>query len=48
MKIALGCDHGGEILREEITAYVRSLGHEVVEYFPKGEESKDYPIYGKK
>lgn len=48
MKMALGCDYGGEILREEIATYVRDLGHEVVEYFPQGGDCKDYPTMEKK
>lgn len=47
MKIAIGCDHGGDNLRPIIAEYLQELGHDVIEYSPKSGESTDYPQYGK-
>lgn len=45
MRIAIGADHGGLRLKEEITALIRELGHEVVDYGCDCEASVDYPDY---
>jgi ribose 5-phosphate isomerase B len=47
MKIAIGCDHGGDNLRPIIAEYLQELGHDVIEYSPNSGESTDYPQYGK-
>lgn len=48
MKIAIGNDHAAVALKNEIKAYVESLGHEVVNYGTDSDESCDYPVYGEK
>lgn len=48
MKIGIGNDHTSVDMKQEITAYLESLGHEVVNYGTDGRESCDYPLYGKK
>lgn len=48
MKIAIGCDHGGYELKEEIKKYIESKGAEVVDYGTHSEASVDYPEYGLK
>lgn len=43
MKIAIGCDHGGLHLKQEITELVTTLGHEVEDFGTHSTESCDYP-----
>lgn len=45
MKIALGTDHAGYLLKECIKTYLKELGHEVVDYGCYSEESVHYPTY---
>lgn len=40
MKIAIGCDHGGDNLRPIIAEYLQELGHDVIEYSPKSGEHR--------
>lgn len=48
MKIGIGNDHSAVEMKNEITAFMESLGHEVVNYGTDSAESCDYPIYGEK
>ena len=48
MRIGIGNDHSAVEMKEEITKYVESLGHEVVNYGTDSTESCDYPVYGEK
>jgi ribose 5-phosphate isomerase B len=49
MKLAIGCDHGGFELKEEILKFIRTVANiEVSDLGPAGKESVDYPDYGKK
>lgn len=43
MKIAIGCDHGGLHLKQEIKELVTTLGHEVEDFGTHSTESCDYP-----
>ena len=43
MKIAMGCDHGGFVLKNEIVPFLVSAGHEVHDVGCYSEESVDYP-----
>ena len=45
MKIAIGSDHGGFVLKEEIRAELEAWGHEVIDFGCKSDESTDYPQY---
>jgi ribose 5-phosphate isomerase B len=45
MKIAMGCDHAAYQLKEQVKAYVESLGHEVHDFGTFDESSVDYPDY---
>ncbi|GJM71905.1 ribose 5-phosphate isomerase B [Paenibacillus macerans] len=47
MKIAIASDHVGLELKPVISAYVKELGHELVDYGPQSPERTDYPRYGK-
>lgn len=46
LKIALGCDHGGLELKEEIFKYLKAEGYEVVDAGTSSQESCHYPVYG--
>ncbi|MFP3903895.1 MAG: ribose 5-phosphate isomerase B [Armatimonadota bacterium] len=48
MKIAVGFDHGGVVLRDTVIRTLRSLGHEVVDFGTDSEASVDYPDYAEK
>lgn len=45
MKIAIGCDHGGYELKEEIVALLKNMGHEVVNLGTDGPDSVNYPDF---
>ncbi len=45
MKIAIGCDHGGFELKEEISALLESMGHEVVNLGTNSPVSVNYPDF---
>ena len=46
--IALGCDHGGYRLKQEIIKYLEDKKIAYKDYGCYSEESCDYPVYGKK
>ena len=48
MKIAIGNDHAGTALKFEIMEYVKSLGHEVINFGTDTNDSCDYPEFGEK
>ena len=48
MRIAIGCDHGGIVLKPAVVEYLRSNGHEVVDFGSYDGERVDYPIYAEK
>ena len=43
--VALGADHGGLKLKESLKAYVRELGHEVIDCGTSSTEAVDYPDF---
>ena len=45
MKIAVGSDHGGVELKEEIKKYLAQEGYEVKDFGTNSNESCDYPDY---
>ncbi|MBI1787740.1 MAG: ribose 5-phosphate isomerase B [Acidobacteria bacterium] len=45
MKIALGADHAGFLLKERLKEKLRQSGHEVVDHGAHSEESVDYPDF---
>lgn len=47
MIIALGSDHGGYELKEEIKSFLLEMGHEVLDLGTNSKESVNYPVYGK-
>ena len=48
MKIAIGCDHGGIVLKPAVIKALTELGAEVVDLGTYDESSVDYPVYGLK
>ena len=46
MKIAIGSDHGGYDLKEQVKGWLQELGHEVEDVGCHGRESCDYPDFG--
>jgi len=45
MKIAMGADHGGYELKEEIKKHILELGFEVTDFGPLSSDSVDYNEY---
>jgi len=43
--VALGADHGGFRLKESLKAYLRELGHEVIDCGTSSTEAVDYPDF---
>jgi len=49
MKLAIGADHGGLELKQEVVQYLRTLKNiEVSDFGTATKDSVDYPDYGKK
>ena len=48
MKISIGSDHAGFEQKQQMVAYLRGLGHEVIDRGPETEERVDYPDYAVK
>ena len=46
MKIALGADHAGFLLKEQLRAYLVARGHDVLDLGTSSTESVDYPDFG--
>jgi RpiB/LacA/LacB family sugar-phosphate isomerase len=45
MRIVIGSDHAGFPLKEDLSAYLRQLGNQVVDVGTHGTEAVDYPDY---
>ncbi|MBN1853719.1 MAG: ribose 5-phosphate isomerase B [Pirellulales bacterium] len=45
MRIAVGSDHRGYLLKEKVAALLTSAGHEVINAGTMGPDSVDYPDY---
>jgi ribose 5-phosphate isomerase B len=45
MRIALGCDHAGFALKEELRGFLEEAGHEVEDHGTWSEEAVDYPAF---
>jgi ribose 5-phosphate isomerase B len=48
MKIAIGADHAGFALKEQLRADLSAEGHEVMDFGTDSSESVDYPDYAQK
>ncbi len=47
-KVAVGCDHGGFVLKDRVVKTLEALGAEVVDFGCYDDSSVDYPVYGEK
>ncbi len=47
MKIALGCDHVGYVLKLRVAEHLREKGYEVKDFGTDSTDRTDYPIFGK-
>lgn len=45
--IAIGCDHGGFALKQEVMKHLTARGLEFKDFGTYSEDSCDYPVYGK-
>ena len=48
MKIVMGSDHAGFVLKEELKGVVESLGHDVIDVGTHSTASVDYPDFAEK
>lgn len=48
MRIGIGNDHSAVDMKNEVVVYLKSLGHEVVNFGTDTYESCHYPVYGEK
>lgn len=48
MRVAIAADHGGYGQKGSIADFIRSLGHEVIDYGPFSPDPVDYPDYADK
>lgn len=48
MRVAIGNDHAATDLKMEIMAYVKELGHEVINFGTDNNDSCNYPEFGEK
>ena len=48
MKIAIGCDHGGYLLKQDVLIWLEENDIDVEDYGCYSRESVDYPAYGEK
>ena len=46
MKIAIGSDHAGYTLKEELKAVIAQRGYEIEDFGPTNDDSVDYPDFG--
>jgi deoxyribose-phosphate aldolase len=47
MKIAIGADHGGYPLKETLTSYLKSRGHDVLDCGTNSTDAVDYPVFAR-
>lgn len=48
MRIAVGTDHGGYLLKEIVIAVIREKGHEALDFGTDSEDRVDYPDFAEK
>ena len=45
MRIALGCDHAGFVMKEKVAAHLREQGHDIDDHGTDSEAPVDYPRF---
>lgn len=45
MKLAVGADHAGFLMKESVAGYLRTLGHEIIDFGTHSADRADYPDY---
>lgn len=45
MKIAVGCDHAGWEMKEDLKPFLEGLGHQLKDFGTDSQDSVDYPDY---
>lgn len=45
MKLAVGADHAGFLMKESVAAYLRTQGHEIIDFGTHSTDRADYPDY---
>src|SRR5271169_161941 len=48
MRIAIGSDHAGLEMKNEVTAVLKDMGHEYIDFGTDTPQSVDYPDFGEK
>ena len=48
MKIAIGADHGGFALKQQLVGHLRGQGHDVLDVGTNSDAAVDYPTYARK
>lgn len=48
MRIALGSDHGGYTLKEQLSLKLRSRSHQVIDVGTSSDEAVDYPVFARR
>jgi len=48
MRVALGCDHGGFVLKQAVLNKIKELGFEVLDFGTNSTDSTDYPDFAVK
>jgi len=46
LKIAIGCDHGGFVLKKDIVDFLTENGHEIIDFGTNSADAVDYSDYG--
>src|SRR3990170_2117468 len=47
MRIALGADHGGYALKEQLSLKLRAASHQVIDFGTSSNEAVDYPVFAR-
>ena len=48
MRVALGCDHAGFIIKDAVIKAIKDSGHELIDFGTMNTERVDYPDYAEK
>jgi len=48
MRVALGCDHAGFIIKDAVVKAIKDSGHELIDFGTMNTEKVDYPDYAEK